>query len=297
MKLMIGTVQFGLDYGISNADGKTDSNEVFRILKLATEHGIDMLDTARSYGASEYVLGEVVEKLDTDISFVTKTLSFPHIIAEDIIPDLKTSLSNLGVESVHGLLAHRSIDLTEGNGKETFEQLSLAKSMGLAKKIGVTVYSPKETMDVINMFPIDLVQLPCSILDQRFVRSGTIEELSRRGIEVHARSIFLQGLLFMEPEGLSSYFDEIKPCLINMHNIATSNDIPIVKLALEYIKSISGIDKIVVGVNNIGHMRDILKAYISTFECDVDFEQFAIDDEKFVNPSKWDSTRRGYVER
>ena len=160
MKLMIGTVQFGLDYGIANSDGKPPEHESCEIMREALDYGIDWVDTARTYGTSEKILGNISKNLDTKLNIVTKTLT--HGKPEEIVDTLKKSLSDLKVDSVYGFLVHLADDLIDDKSDVVFGHMSEAKNAGLVKKIGVTVYTPEQVFTILENYPIDIVQLPCN---------------------------------------------------------------------------------------------------------------------------------------
>ena len=292
MKLMLGTAQFGLDYGISNTSGQTQYNEICRILSMAYNGGIDWIDTAHTYGKSESILGRTAHWFNV----VTKTSDFDFDGPRTLSEGLRESLRRLNRKCVYGLLLHREIDLLGAYGDEIFEQLALLKRISWIKKIGVSVYSPEHTMEIIDRYPIDIIQFPCSILDQRFVQDGIVQKMADKGIEAHARSIFLQGLVFMDPDTIDEYFAPIKPGLQKLHDTADRMNVSVLKIALEYMRSLDNIDRIIVGVNDAEQLNDIFQAYEygievltprEPFECDVDFKEFAIADEQFVNPAKW----------
>ena len=191
MKLSIGTVQIGLDYGISNQVGKVAFNEVQKILTFAKKHNITYLDTAMAYGLSEEVIGLYRKKNnDKDFKIITKIPDTKHstISINDM---LEHALIRLSCDHVYALLLHTA----ENINKSTYAQLLSLKEQGKIKKLGVSVYSPEQAFLIAKNFNIDLIQLPLNIFDQRFIESGCLQFLKDKGIEIHTRSLFIQGLL------------------------------------------------------------------------------------------------------
>jgi aryl-alcohol dehydrogenase-like predicted oxidoreductase len=290
---MLGTAQFGLDYGISNTSGQTEYSEVRRILSMAYNGGIDWIDTAHTYGKSESILGRTAHWLN----IVTKTSDF-DIDGPDTLSDgFSESLRRLNRRHVYGLLVHREMDLIGPRGDDVFAELALLKRLGRVKKIGVSVYTPQHAMQIIDKYPIDIMQFPCSVLDQRFIHDGIVQKLADKNIEAHARSIFLQGLVFMDLDTLDKYFAPVKQTLQHLHNTADRMGVSVLKIAIEYVKSLDNIDRIIIGVNNAEQLNDIFQAYAyddievltprEPFKCDVDFKEFAILDERYANPANW----------
>lgn len=261
MKLGLGTVQFGCDYGVSNTFGQVSVQEVAKILEYAKSQGIEILDTAQGYGNSEEVLGSF------DLSpFKIITKMFKDA-------DLEISLKNLNQNSVYGLMFHRSEEITE----KSWVKFEGYKAQGLVEKIGVSVYSPEELLDVINKYPIDIVQLPLNLLDQRFLR--ILPELKSKKIEIHSRSTFLQGLLLMEAADINPYFDAIKSILQGIPK-------PCIESAVGFVNSIKEIDKIIVGTTSV----DELKQIVAVLNKDVkinNVERFSISDEEYICPQNW----------
>ena len=261
MKLALGTVQFGLDYGVSNTHGKVLQQEVGRILEYAAETGIGLLDTAQGYGDSERVLGQFDL---TRFKIVTKVKGQF---------DLAPSLENLHIESVYGLMLH---DENEMN-PETWHWLTGCKAKGLVEKIGVSVYTPARLVQIISEFPIDLVQIPVNLLDQRFI--PLLPALKARQIEIHARSAFLQGLLLQSLDQINAYFDPIRPVL---------EKIPQDRLAtiLQFVHNLPEIDQVVIGVTNLQELQQIVAA-LARKTVPITANQFIINNENFILPQNW----------
>lgn len=279
MKLALGTVQFGVDYGISNINGQVSLDQIAEILDYAKEIDVHTLDTASLYGTSEEVLGKF--NLE-DFDVITKTVKIDnaldrHEIFEKFKNAFYSSQKKLGYIQLHGLMFHEANDLLSNQGPALWDLLEDFKQKEYVRNIGVSVYNPKQLEEIIDNYNIDIVQLPLSILDQRFL--PILSELKKKNIEVHTRSTFLQGLLLMDTCQLNQYFEPIKHIL---------QKLPKNKLeaALGFVKSINEVDKIVVGVTNKAELQEIFSMYNKQIE-NIDYSQFKINDEAFINPVNW----------
>ena len=258
-KLALGTVQFGMNYGISNIRGQVPAVEIEKILLFCKEHNINTLDTAQGYGDSEAVLGQ--HDLSS-FNIVTKLMGNA---------ELEKSLAKLNISSVYALMFHREDEIND----TIWQKFEDWKRQKLVHKIGVSVYSPEKLLQIIQSYSIDIVQLPLNILDQRFI--PLLPKLKQKKIEVHTRSVFLQGLLLMNE--YPKYFDSVKPVL---------QKIPEPKLlyALHFALSLPQTDKTVVGVTCLKDLEEIYKAAVSPCPS-IDHSAFSVEDEKIINPSLW----------
>lgn len=288
MKLGLGTVQFGLDYGISNPDGKTGEGEAARILSFARQKGIQVIDTAAGYGDSEAVLGRTLPE-GHDFRLVTKTPGFsPHGItpadALALEETFRRSLRNLRLPFAYGLLVHRADDLLAENGHLLMERMRQLKEEGLVSKVGASVYTADQIDRILDRFTIDLIQLPINVLDQRLLANGHLAMLKGAGVEIHSRSAFLQGVLLMEPDCLPSHFDSVKPSLRRYHDHLRRRGITAVEGALGFVMGIPELDAVICGVNSQAQLAELCIA--SPLET-TEFRCFACDDEVLIDPSRW----------
>ncbi len=286
----LGTAQFGMDYGISNRSGQNSLDEVRQILEEAQTLGINMLDTSPNYGNSEEVLGQCLSD-NNDFNIITKTPVFDEKIitqkSGDILAEYcECSLEQLGCNTLYGLLVHHAENLLSPGGEYLAKSLMELKSRGLVTKIGVSVYNSNQIDSVLNIFKPDIIQLPINLFDQRLINSGHLRKLKKQNIEIHARSIFLQGLLLMEHEKLPDFFEPIKNNLVGYFGFLKENKISPQTAALNFVKNIEEIDYIILGVNSVNHLRENMVAYQK--EADIDCSEFAISDEKFINPALWE---------
>jgi aryl-alcohol dehydrogenase-like predicted oxidoreductase len=287
MKISLGTVQFGMDYGVNSINGQINKSESVEIINYAHNHGISLLDTAPSYGNSEKILGDMnTEYFD----IVTKTRNFrqDRISEKEIdllIIDLNKSLRLLNRESIYGLLVHNADDLLKIGSDKIFKQLELFKKEGKVSRIGVSVYTSDQLQEIINRFDIDLVQMPFNILDRRMIDSGVLTKVYNKNIEVHSRSVFLQGLLLMNRKIRPKKFDRWKIQWKLWHEWLTDNHLTALEASLKYAISIPEISKILVGVDSKDQLREIIKSTHGNLPS-IPKELF-MHDADLLNPSNW----------
>ena len=278
MKIALGTVQFGLDYGVTNRDGQVTIEEVESILNFAKINGIDTLDTASRYGNSEQVLGDA--GVD-GYQIVTKTVSLKNDV-NGVIKGFYQSLENLNQKAVDGLLIH---DINEVNDKEfnrLFERLDELKQQGLVNKIGFSTYVPEQVDFLLENFDFDIIQLPLNVFDNRLIQGGQLKALKDRNIEVHARSIFLQGVL-LNFDNLSGYFSIWKEQFDTYEAMVSDRGLSLLEYALNFVLNIKEIDKVLVGVNR----EDQLKEIVQSVHSQKDISAYPINDINLLNPSLW----------
>jgi len=285
VRLALGTAQFGMPYGIANQAGQIILSEARKILEFASDHGIDVLDTAISYGESEIRLGQVGVR---NFKIVTKIPAIPigcNNVIEWVEEQITNSMSRLGVESLYGLLLHRSEDLLGSNGRLLYETLIKFKDAGKVQKLGVSIYSPHELDNIVNLFNIELVQAPFNILDQRLYLSGWLDRLKARDIEVHARSVFLQGLLLMKPGDRPSKFSRWATFWSKWDGWIEQTGITPLSACIRFTRTFPQIGKLTVGVDRISQLQEILLASEEP-PLEVPSWQSEIDSDLFM-PTNW----------
>ena len=281
-KLALGGVQFGIDYGIANTKGQVQIEEVQSILNYAKKNGVNILDTASGYGDSEEVLGKV--GVD-NFQIITKTTSIKQGV-NGVVRIFYQSLKNLKQKKAYGLLIHDIGEIEHKQFDTLLIELARLKRQGLVKKIGVSVYNNQQIDYVLDNFSIDLIQLPINILDQRLINDESLVKLKKHNVEIHARSVFLQGLLLMPIDTIPSWFNPIKDALKLFHKQAKKQNLTKLQLALGFVQRLTEIDKVVVGVNSLQQLREIIDASsvkVNTAE----LSNIAINNSIFLNPSNW----------
>ena len=285
-KLALGTVQFGMDYGI-NSGIKVEQNEVRKIVNLARKSGITLIDTAQLYGSSEKVLGNV-NTVDFDI--VTKSRAFEQDIINEneanlVINDLDHSLKLLKQKSLYAFLVHHGEDLLKPGGEMIFNKLQILKEQGLVKKIGFSAYIDNQLIKIIERFDIDIIQLPMNILDNRLINNGLLNKLYSRGIEIHTRSVFLQGLLLMDMDKRPKYFDRWSNLWKFWYEWLTDNKLSPLEASIRYMISKPEISRVLVGVDNKEQLKNIVNA--SDGNVPTIPEELKTDDPDLLNPGNW----------
>lgn len=287
-RLALGTVQFGLSYGIANTSGQVKLDEAANILAYAKNKNLDTIDTAIAYGQSEEVLGQLGIENWNIVSKLPEVPISVNSIKNWVFEQVSQSIYRLGSQHLYGLLLHRPDQLLGSMGDELYEALISLKQEGLVKKIGVSIYNYEELIEITKCHSFDLVQAPLNIMDRSFVDSGWASRLKDQNIEIHVRSIFLQGLLLMGSE---------RPVKFSRwHNIwnqwdswLAMNKISALEACLGYVFSVPEVDKVIVGIESLDQLLEILAA--------VKYENPNIPppfwcgpiDPDLINPAKWNN--------
>ncbi|MFH1686494.1 MAG: aldo/keto reductase [bacterium] len=289
-RLGLGTVQFGLDYGVANKSGRVNVDEAARIVEAASRSGLQVLDTAYSYGSSEQVLGTLLHP-DHRFRIITKTVTCrgPIVTAAHGIQiqlAFRQSLKRLNQSSVYGLLVHDADDLLKPGSHHIVAALRQLQSEELVEKIGFSAYTSDQVDRIIEYFHPDIVQIPLNVLDQRLVQSGTLTRLRHRGVEIHARSIFLQGLLLMDPNDLDPYFAPVRGHLMRIGDIIGQTRMQRLSAALRFVFDQETIDMAVVGVCSQRELLEVIDALVAPSKA-IPFGEMALNDPKYVDPRNW----------
>ena len=285
-KLAIGTAQYGMNYGLANKSGKISDIEMSRILINAKKNNILTIDTAKSYGDCEQKLGsQVVDEFRVMTKVSNLTQSKKNINAF-ILEELKDSLEKLNLKNLDTLLLHRSFDLLDYKKNEVYQALLLCKNEGLIKKIGISADNASDVEKIINIFDIDVVQFPLNIFNRELIESGLLKVLKNKKIEVHARSIFLQGLLLMEKKDLNPYFNNWSSLFELWEDWHKKNHLTKLQACLKYVFGFKEIDKYIIGIDSLDHLQEIITTLNSK-----NFKKVPIalssKEEALINPSKW----------
>lgn len=246
-KIILGTAQLGLDYGISNCNGKPSINDSFELLKRAYELGIFELDTAFVYGNSQQIISEFQNNEKKFFKVYTK---FQNIC--DIINELKKGHELFGTNSFEAVSFHNFNDYYNFN---SFDELYAAKKKYKIKKIGVSVYDNIQIEYVLEKNNIDFIQIPFNCFDNDYQRGIILNKVKDLNIEVHCRSVFLQGLFYLNGDQLKGKLSSFSSSLNWFHNLKDEYDLSIEELCLSYVNSKPYIDKIVMGVANLNQLN------------------------------------------
>jgi aryl-alcohol dehydrogenase-like predicted oxidoreductase len=290
-RIGLGTAQFGSAYGISNQCGRPTSRDIDELLELAWLAGVGVLDTAAAYGDAEREIGAAMGCIDA-FRIVTKTFPIADPVitrrhGRDLVERFMRSLDHLRQSAVHGLLIHHAELLLRPGGEHLADALQLLRDQHLVSKIGVSVYGADEIDATFDRFPFDIVQLPFSVADQRLLASGHLRRLKVRGVEIHARSVFLQGLLLMSPGQLPAPLSPIAPALDRFGQACQGAGCSPLAACLQFALAAPEIDCVVVGANRPDELADILAACRSNDRDAIDFAALAFQDAQFLNPAQW----------
>ena len=277
-KLALGTVQFGLDYGVTNNSGKVQIKEVRSILEFAKNNDINVLDTAARYGNSEEVLGSADVG---DFQVITKTTPLKNDVNE-VIDNFYKSLKNLNKDQVYGLLVHDVGDIDNEQFDLLYRKIIELKQKGLVNKIGFSAYTPEQVDFLLKNFDFDLIQVPFNVFDNRLIQGGQLKALNNKGIEIHARSVFLQGIL-LDFNNIPCYFSTWKKEFNDYQEVVKDRGLSLIEYALNYALNVEEIDKVLVGVNSKEQLIDIVNAA----QKQATTNAFTINNLDLLNPSRW----------
>ena len=284
MKLSIGSAQFGFKYGICNNKGVVSKKEVKKIIQYCKLKKISSIDTAQGYGKSHKVLGSLNLKkfqITTKISDIKKIKNVD--LEESVTLEINKILKELNTSNFYALLIHNTNQLKGKLGKNFYEILQKLKNKKKFQKLGVSVYTKKELDFVLNKYDIDLVNLPVSVANQEFCQNSYLKKLKKKGITIHVRSIFLQGLLLSSYINLPKKFKNNK-FFLQWFKWLKIKDYKSLDASVCFIKSINYIDKIVIGVNELSQLKEIVKSYKKNLNMKfIKFKQTVI----LRQPSKW----------
>jgi len=289
-KLILGTVQLGLPYGINNVHGQISLDNSLTLLEEAFKSGITFLDTAEAYGNAHEIIGLFHRRnASTRFNILTK---LPHEFAEQIDDKVERYLNDLQVDSLYGFSFH-SFDSYKSKIKDVCRQLRKLKEKGHINKIGVSVYTNEEAIKSIEDPLIDFIQMPYNLFDNCHLRNEVLEKASNSNKEIHTRSCFLQGLFFMSPESENPVAKSLKEELSLINDIAERYNISIQDLALHYTFKNRMINSVLIGVDN---WEQLLQNIISLQrsvpkEALMEIERIKIKDIDLINPTLWNKLK------
>ena len=286
MNYCLGTVQFGMNYGIQN-NGRPNLELVFNILDEAISNGVFCFDTAMAYGNAEQILGKYIceRKINKDyLKIITKGNSQSDL--QIIINNIKNSIENINIEQVYGFLFH---DSTVVYSKSKMNLLSEIKAIGYAKNVGVSIYTPDEALKALE-YGIDIIQVPYNLFDSRLDKVDFFKKAKSKNIEVFARSSLLQGLVLMDYNKLPLNVLFAKDYLIEFDNLCKKYDIDKLNASVNYVASNDLIDYIVFGTDNLNQFKEYMT--IKDKKLPIEFINeikncFSNVPEKLVNPTLW----------
>lgn len=291
MRIGLGTAQFGFEYGITNKAGRVAPDEVLRILALAGSMGVDTIDTAATYGESESTLGSSGA---ADYKVITKTPTFGGVASEsqarnELRAALFRSLERLRCARVYGLLIHDAADLLGPYGPGLWQEMQELKKEGLVTAVGCSFYEGADIDEALELHPLDIAQLPFNPLDQRLVDGGQLRRLSDAGVEIHARSLFLQGLLLQEPSVTQPKFAPLASAVEQMRVVFENARLNMLEGILALVFQRREIHRFICGVTSAQELQQIAaaadKAERLSEKIDIWLPRDL--DARLLNPSRW----------
>ncbi len=291
-KLCLGTAQFGLDYGITNKNGKVQNQEVDLIFKRAYEKNILFFDTANAYGNSEKIIGEKLEGKDVKIITKFSANNYDLYSKENILlldKEFKKSLKKVKRNSIDAYLLHDPNDLKKENSKLLLNWLKELKNKKYIKRFGVSIYDESDLKN-LPLEDLQIIQLPISIYDQRLLNYSLIDKLLKLGISIHIRSIFLQGLLLQKS---SNWPRKINPEFRNHHikyeKAIKESDLNLLESTIAFIKELDFAELVLFGITNLEELNSFIRCWESqkTILKKINFSNFKWEVVNDIDPRKW----------
>ena len=258
-QLILGTANFGNVYGIANKNSSLSPEDLKPLITWAQANGLNHFDTAIAYGASEEILGNYLDQ-STNPVVDTKLDSQSCVSGESIVDAARKSRDKLGIECISTLYLHDEGALQTSSASEVVMGLKEVLSLGLAKQIGVSIYSEASIMNCKRILPeLTVFQVPENICDRRLFSSSLMEELANTGNTFIVRSVFLQGLLLMDSDAVPRNLSLARRNLELLQHFARKNSVTTMELCLSYAQSISWAKGIVVGTASLNQLKEIVK--------------------------------------
>ena len=284
-KLALGTANFGSHYGILNRSGKLSDEVVAKIMQVASSSGIRTLDTASAYGDCHEVLGRIGTKGWEVISKIPAIPANCKDVTGFLTKNFENTLENLRADKIQGLLLHNSEDLLARYGDKVFSCLKGLRSQQLVSKIGVSIYDPGCLSDITKRYEIDLVQAPVNVFDTQIYASGWLERLANLGIEFHARSIFLQGVLLSPEIQVNKFFRRWDTVFLDFNTWVGRSGVSALEKCVAHVRSFENISCIIVGVDNMEQICEVVSVVNHKPARAPSFTSHDI--ETLINPSRW----------
>jgi len=262
-RLTLGTVQFGMDYGIANKGGRLSYRDVHTIIAQAYEGGVNTFDTAAGYGESEKIIGRIFQDLNiadkvviiTKVCHLEKRTLSDHAADELWKRSVVDSLNNLQLDVLPVCLIHTEEDFSH------ISSLMRLKDQGLVGRVGISVMTPAAGREILSSGLVEAMQIPSNILDRRFINSEIISQAKDKGLALFVRSVYLQGLLLMPEADMPAELAAVAPVRRNLKELANRAGMDVAEMALRYILAIEGVTSILTGVDSPEQMRQNLELF------------------------------------
>lgn len=282
-KIVLGTVQFGLNYGINNVAGCLPENQIFEILNLARDLDIKELDTADGYGNAVSILKKYTLQNPNSFSLMSK---FSNSHTANFVHTFHESLAKLGVRTLEVYYFHKFSDFLNF---DQFNQIELLKKSGELKSLGVSIYSNDELKIAIENPFVDVIQLPFNILDHSEEKINLLAEAKQRNKKVYSRSVFLQGLFFMNPDILPTKLLPLRDQLFSLRELAFENKMSMEALCLNYVLHKSYIDRVLIGIDTKEHLIKNMNAIDANLSSSLihSVENIIVNNSELLDPRNW----------
>ena len=265
--MTLGTVQLGMNYGIANCDGKPSEEKSFSILRAALEKGVTTLDTARAYGNSEEVIGNFLKTWEGPAPHIITKIrklqgTTPKELEQFATESVEASLKDLGVSRVDGIMLHGATDPAI-HGKACADAVKALIDHGYTDRVGVSVYTARDICSMLQYDVFSMTQAPMSIFDQRLLQDGSIAALQERGYTVFVRSVFLQGLFFLDPDKITDPIlqTHAAPKIRLLRRIAGELNISVAQLAIAFMRDQPGVSSLVLGADTPEQVTENLSCF------------------------------------
>ena len=257
-QMTLGTVQLGMPYGINNSHGMPSEAQAHEILKTAEDLGVCTFDTARVYGKSETVLGNYWNGKTDGVTLITKA-DFedvtPDALFDKMMEGTRQSLENMKLERIPFLLLHKE-DYIPKYGKALPAALAKLKAEGVVENVGISFSDKSMLTEYCDPAVYDAIQIPMNLFDSAEIANGSVETLSKAGVAVFVRSVYLQGLFFKDPSTLTGKLTAAKEPLEHLHALAREQGVSLSQMALSFIREAAGVDSIVLGCETAAQLRE-----------------------------------------
>ena len=292
MKIGIGTAQLGMKYGVTNNSKKLDLDNFKKILSLSLKNNISIIDTANSYGDSIKKIGYTISqnKFRNKFKIISKVSDLRKVkksnIYSHIFDNISFSSKKMKVKSLEGILIHDIKDLESKKSTEIFNSFIKLKKKKLVKKIGFSAYKISDVLKYIKKYNFDFIQFPLNVFDQRILDKKIQKKLRFFKIELHVRSIFLQGLLLLSKKELPNNFRN-RHIIKRWHKFLNDNSLDAITTCINFIKHNNIYSKVIIGFHDYQQFEDVVKNFSIKKNINLNFKKLAIKDESIINPSNW----------
>lgn len=287
LDIVLGTATFQDSYGISSEGKSRSRNEHKELLKAAARLGVKYVDTSPSYGDAETIIGET-SKEGTKFESYTKFSKINEYNISKVWESAKKSLISLNTEKFSGFYFHNIEEMAKLPRSQLSNFVVKVRELGITSKVGISVYTEKDIERALEILPnLDLLQVPENILDRRLAKSPLLQELHKNGVEIHVRSVFLQGLLLMPESAIPKSLMGARQTILELEYYAREREISVIDLCVNYIRGLPWSDKTVIGCLSTQQLSEICNA--KNIELDFDCLPHALDS-SLIDPRFWSVT-------